>query len=129
MGREPISHSMRIKLAKAREANRAGEFVAQCKRFKIPAPEREYVFAKPRKFPFDFAWPDAKIALESDGGLFINGGHNRGAHILKTHEKLNLAAAKGWRVFYTTPDELTQLRTLRMIGKELGVEVGEIGSL
>jgi very-short-patch-repair endonuclease len=61
----------------------------------------EYRFASPRRFRFDFAHLPSKIAIELQGGIFsVNTRHINGAALLKEHEKLNLAASLGWRVFY-----------------------------
>jgi hypothetical protein len=43
----------------------------------IQVPTREYVFAPPRKWRFDFAWPDIKLAVEINGGIWNNGRDNR----------------------------------------------------
>ena len=66
----------------------------------------EYRFHPTRKWRFDFAFLDAKVALEVQGGLFTGGRHSRGASLLKEHEKLNAAAIAKWRVLYTIPSEL-----------------------
>ncbi len=66
--------------------------------YDIDGYEREYYFSKSlgRKHRFDFAWPDCKVAVEVDGGQWRSHGgrHNTDAD----REKLNLAAALGWRV-------------------------------
>lgn len=74
----------------------------------IPIPEMEYRFAPPRRWRFDYAWPAHKLALEVQGGLFMRGGgrHSRGAALRKEHEKLNAAAAMGWRILYCLPETL-----------------------
>ena len=61
--------------------------------------EREYRFHPERKWRFDFADPVNKVAVEIDGGVFGNGRHSRGAGFRSDCEKLNAAAALGWRVF------------------------------
>lgn len=66
-------------------------------RLEIPRPVREYHFATPRKFRFDFAWPDAYIAVECEG---ID--HRKVQRYHKDIEKYNLAAQCGWRVFRCT---------------------------
>lgn len=49
------------------------------------------------------AWPDKKVALECEGGIWIQGRHNRGMGFLKDCEKYNTAVLMGWRVLrYTT---------------------------
>jgi very-short-patch-repair endonuclease len=67
----------------------------------IPDPEREFVFASPRKFRFDFAWPQQRVALEVDGGRWQPNG---GRHASDTDkEKQNIACARGWRVMHVSP--------------------------
>lgn len=34
---------------------------------KLPAPVREFVFAPPRRWRIDFAWPELRLAVEVDG--------------------------------------------------------------
>jgi len=61
-------------------------------------PATEYMFAASigRRFRFDFAWIDAKVATEIDGGRWQSHG---GRHNTDTdRDKLNIAAAMGWRV-------------------------------
>ena len=60
--------------------------------------EREYRFSKVvgRNHRFDFAWPDRKVAVEVDGGTHLKGGGRHNTD--RDREKLNLAAALGWRV-------------------------------
>ncbi|HEX2905889.1 MAG TPA: hypothetical protein VHO69_03465 [Phototrophicaceae bacterium] len=72
----------------------------------FPQPHRQYQFAHPRKWKFDFAWPESRIAVEIDGGTWIHGGHSRGAGQSKDAEKRNTAALLGWTVFSFTTDML-----------------------
>ena len=62
----------------------------------LQSPVAEYQFAPPRRWRFDYAWPDSRVAVEFDGGqwVFAGGRHNRDSD----REKLNAAAAMGWRV-------------------------------
>lgn len=68
----------------------------------LPAPVREFRFAPPRMWRFDFAWPELGIALEVEGGEFMHGRHNRGMAMSKDAEKYNAAALAGWYVFRVT---------------------------
>jgi hypothetical protein len=77
-----------------------------CQAHFLPSPWPEYKFAKPRKWAFDFAWPELMVALEVQGGLWTEGRHSRGAALLKEHEKLNAAACLGWRILFTTPEQV-----------------------
>lgn len=67
-------------------------------------PEREYLFARPRMFRFDFAFPDRKLAVEIEGGTFFGKSrHGSGPGFERDCEKYNIAAKLGWRVLrYTT---------------------------
>jgi hypothetical protein len=80
-----------------------------CKNIGVSMPEAEVRFAPPRRWRFDFAWIDEKVALEIQGGVFTHGRHTRGGALLKEHEKLNAAAAAGWKVLYCTPKNLVQM--------------------
>jgi hypothetical protein len=83
--------------------------------------EPEYKFHPTRKWRFDFLFPN-KVALEVQGGLFSGGRHSRGASLLKEHEKLNTAAAMGYRVLYTIPQNLCMQETLDTIREAINYE-------
>jgi len=68
----------------------------------LPRPEREYRFATPRRWRFDFAYPGCKLAVEVEGGVWVNGRHTRGAGYQSDCEKYNAAALAGWRVLRFT---------------------------
>ncbi len=94
----------------------------------IPKPELEYQFHPDRKWRFDFAWPTngeamffPKLYLECDGGIWIKGGHNRGAQMKKDWEKRNAATILGWRGLWVEPKELCMDSTARMIKEALGI--------
>ena len=55
---------------------------------------------------FDYAFPILKVAVEVEGGVFVGGGHNRGAYYTNNCEKYNAAASMNWLVFRFTPDML-----------------------
>ena len=73
--------------------------------------EREYRFHPTRRWRFDFADPETKVAVEIDGGAFIGGRHTRGVGFVKDQEKLNTATSMGWRVFrYSTVAAMNEFR-------------------
>jgi hypothetical protein len=94
-------------------------FETLCRLSGLPEPEREYRFAPPRKFRFDFCWPSHALALECQGGLFTGGRHVRGAALLREHEKLNIAAQKGFRILYCTPRQIENGEALSIVEKAL----------
>lgn len=84
------------------------EFLYYLKIAKLPMPEEEYLFAKPRKWRFDFAYPDKKIAIEMEGGVWSGGRHRRPIGFIKDMEKYNAAALNGWRVLRYYCDNVSQ---------------------
>lgn len=65
---------------------------------KLPHPWREYRFHPTRRWRFDLAWPDQRLAVEVEGGIWTNGRHTRGAGMEEDMRKYNAAALLGWRV-------------------------------
>lgn len=94
-----------VKRAKSRER----DFSPLFKMWGIPDPHVEFVFARPRRWRFDYAWPGRSLAVEIEGGLFANGGaggrHNRGAGMREDMQKYNEATLRGWRVFRYMPEQ------------------------
>ena len=64
----------------------------------------EYKFHPTRKWKFDFANPELKIAVEQEGGVWIRGRHNRGTGFLNDIEKYNTAVLLGWKVLRYPPN-------------------------
>lgn len=79
----------------------------------VPKPVAEYRFHPLRKWRFDWAWPAQKVALEVEGGVWIQGRHSRGAGFLKDAEKYNTAATMGWRVLRVTPKQIDNGEALK----------------
>ena len=90
-------------------------FLAVLKQNGLPAPVPEYRFHPTRKWRIDWAFPEQRVALEVEGGIFIRGRHSRGVGMLKDMEKYNELAARGWRLIRTTPDNLCSPDTLRIL--------------
>jgi len=65
-------------------------------------PLREFRFHPTRKWRFDFAWPEKKLAVEVEGGIWTNGAHTRGKHFESDCEKYGEALLLGWTVYRTT---------------------------
>ena len=60
---------------------------------------REHQFHPTRRWRFDFAITDRRIAIEIEGGVFSQGRHTRGIGFVNDCEKYNTATAMGWRIF------------------------------
>jgi very-short-patch-repair endonuclease len=95
--------------AKPRAARGTGEWSqrkakARCEtqfllRWQGPAYVTEHRFHPTKRWRFDYAWPDAKVALEIEGGIFTRGAHVRPRGIADDIDKANAAAHLGWRLF------------------------------
>jgi very-short-patch-repair endonuclease len=72
-----------------------------------------------RKWRFDLAWPERKLAVEVDGGLYIRGAHSRGADREADMEKDAEAMCLGWRVLRVSPRHVKDLRALQWIERIL----------
>ena len=70
-------------------------------------PETEYRFHDKRRWRFDFAFPEEKIAVEIEGGTFSKSRHTTGTGYEKDCEKYNAAVLNGWRVFRFTGKMIT----------------------
>lgn len=80
----------------------------QCKALGLPDPVAEFRFHETRRWRFDYAFPAEKVALEIDGGVFMDGGgrHTRGSGYRDDCEKLAEAAILGWRVIRCLPEQV-----------------------
>ncbi len=81
-------------------------FSRHCKAWGLPVPEREVKFHPTRKWRFDYAWVNEKVAVEVEGGIYSGGRHVRGAGYEKDMEKYNHAQLLGWTVLRYTPQRI-----------------------
>jgi hypothetical protein len=87
----------------------------------LPEPTTEHRFHPDRKWRFDFAWESERLYLEVDGGIWVRGGHNRGAQMKKDWEKRNAATLLGWRGLWVEPKDLCLVSTANMIREGLKI--------
>lgn len=72
----------------------------------LPPYRTEYRFHQSRRWRFDAAWPEIKLAIEFHGGVHIGGRHTRGTGFTKDREKMNSAQLLGWTVLEVTPEHV-----------------------
>lgn len=126
---KPAISAAALALKKMEEASRvASMFAGQWRMLGLPNPTPEYVFHARRKWRFDFALPDLKVAIEIDGGTLSRktSRHTSGIGYRNDAIKLNEAARLGWRVFRFTSDMVTDwsaARYMRDVLAFMGVEV------
>lgn len=81
----------------------------------LPEPVMEYKFLPDRKYRADFAWPDFRLLLEVEGGVFNSKAHGSVTGILRDMEKYTLAAVHGYRVLRVLPNDLCRNTTVALI--------------
>lgn len=96
-------------------------FYRLCASNGIQTPVAEFRFHQDRKWRFDFAFPDKKVAVEIEGGVYSNGRHTRGSGFIADMEKYNAATELGWRILRFTPSQITQSGTYNQIKNTLGL--------
>jgi hypothetical protein len=85
------------------------EFARLCVRYKLPVPCREHAFALDmnRRWRFDFAWPEVKLAVElhglvvvraASGAQIVRGCHGTVPGMIRDMDKRNAAILLGWNV-------------------------------
>jgi len=68
---------------------------------------REFRFAPPRRWKFDYMLKDGRTAIEIEGAIWSAGRHTRGAGYQADLEKYNEATKMGFRVYrFSTQDVL-----------------------
>ena len=82
-------------------------------------PLREHQFAPPRKWRFDFCWPDYLVAVEVEGGTWSGGRHVTGSGFAKDIEKYNAAAVRGWCVLRFVRSQIEDGSALALIEEVL----------
>lgn len=63
----------------------------------------------------DFAWPEEMVYLECDGAIWTQGRHTRGTGWFRDTEKINHAAALGWRLMRASPATLCTSDTIELV--------------
>ena len=91
--------------------------------YEMPTPEREYRFHPVRKWRFDLAWPERKIAAEVEGATWTNGRHTRGSGFVADCEKYNAAALLGWTVYRFTGSMIEDGAAIETIRRALKWEL------
>lgn len=91
-----------------------------CRARSLPLPEYEATFHPLRKWRFDACWKDLKLAVEVEGGVFIQGRHSRGAGFRNDCEKYAEAAILGWRVIRVLPEHVKSGQAADWIARAMG---------
>ena len=126
----------KVPTRKPKDDGKARLFIGVCKSTLKVEAISEYLFHPSRKWRFDYAIPEHKIAVEVEGATFkkskftdkktgeeitvMGGRHNIGEGYLNDMEKYNEAAILGWRVFRVIPKDLITTKTINMLSRAMG---------
>lgn len=83
----------------------------------IPSATTEHKFHPDRGWRFDYSWPEIKVALEIEGGVFVGGRHTSGMGFVEDMEKYSEAATLGWLILRCQPKDLLTIKVLDRIKK------------
>ena len=86
-----------------------------CKAMNLPAPISEYRFDQKRRWRIDYAFPDWKLAVEIEGGLYSKGRHVSIKGFKRDLEKYNALALMGWRLLRFLPEQVKSGLAVRTI--------------
>ena len=114
--RKRVQREKRIATAAAQ-----AQFMAYVHAAGLPTPQPEHRFHPARKWRFDWAFVEARVALEVEGGVWTEGRHTRGAGFVADMAKYNEAAALGWRIVRCVPDDLHSPALLDLLRRALSV--------
>jgi very-short-patch-repair endonuclease len=78
-------------------------------------PRQQYRFCPDRKWAADFAWPDWRILVEVEGGIWSGGRHTTGAGFEADAVKYNKAELLGWVVLRFTGGMIHDGRALETL--------------
>lgn len=82
------------------------ELLMQLRAVGLPDPTPEYRFSQERRYRFDWAWPERKVALEYDG-IFSFKSRHRTVHGYSVDlDKMCLAQKEGWLVVRVGADQV-----------------------
>ena len=94
----------------------------------LPKPQEQFKFAEHlgRRWQTDFAWPDRKIIVEIEGGLWRKdsrgswaGAHTHPMNVLRDIEKYNHMSMLGYRLFRFSDKNLKDGSAIEMMKKVL----------
>ena len=100
-------------------------FALWARSLNLPRHEREYRFAPPRRFRFDFAWPSLLFAVEIEGVTYEGGRHQTIKGFIADCEKYELAMMQGWTV-YRIPGQWVATKTRHIWREQTGENLKRI---
>lgn len=76
---------------------------------------REHLYVPGRRYRADMAWPEHRLLVEVQGGIWSpKSGHSGGSGITKDIERGNAATLAGWRVLRFGPQHIRSGEAVRI---------------
>jgi len=85
----------------------------------LPVPSVEMRFHPVRRWRFDIAFVEQRLAVEIQGGVWRGGRHTSGSGYSRDAERLAEAQILGWRLLYVTPDHIKSGQAVDWIRRAL----------
>lgn len=115
--------SAAVKRSKPEKPDKASElhiaFRQQLVAFRVEGAVEEYRFLPPRRWRADFAFPDAKVLVDIEGGIWNNGRHVRPAEYQKDLYRSNQAQRAGWLHLRFTEKEINDWTAVDIVKEEV----------
>ena len=102
-------------------ATPVGRLLWQIQSRGLPEPVREHRFHPVRRWRFDLAWPDRRVAFEIEGVTHEGGRHQRIAGFTGDIKKYNEAVLAGWTLIRATPAMVRTGAAFAVIARALEV--------
>lgn len=116
-----MSKPSTTKRAKAKEQVRKLAQLVEINLEGLPKYKKEIIFHPVRKWRFDYAWSELKIALEIHGGIYTNGRHTRGKGFTEDKVKMNAAQLLGWIVIEATTEHVKNGQMLEWVTEAISI--------
>lgn len=87
----------------------------------LPVPIPQFMPIPGRKLAFDFGFPDWRLLIEVQGGIWTKGKHGRGSGIIQDQDKLNLAVLNGYFTLQFSVNHIDDGTALRVIQRAFRV--------
>ena len=87
----------------------------------LPEGIEQYRFHPTRRWKFDRAWEEKKLAVEVNGGIYAKGRHSTGKGLEGDYEKMNEAQIMGWKVLQFSGNQIENGYAILSIKRALNV--------
>ena len=89
----------------------------------LPLGVGQYRIVPGRMFTWDRCWPEQRVCVEVNGGVWVKSGHSTGGGIERDCLKASMAAALGWRSLPVTKNMIEDGSAVELIGRALVAEI------